>query len=173
MGGVKMGYFSPNKIETCPNKPLPAQIKLTPAQIQRISKDGKCDTQAANYLVGCFWFLQQLSENGQKLTKNQSRWLEGGNPLPVNTITFTLLCSQPQNTIILDEIGQLWCLMTSFNRTYLYSYTINHTKFGEDQMKHGWVIMQTRKWWQTNIITTTLVLPRGNEENFSNYLFLP
>ena len=56
-GGVKTGYFSPNKIKTCPNKPLPAQIKLTPAQIQRISKDGKCDTQAANYLVGCFFIF--------------------------------------------------------------------------------------------------------------------
>ena len=34
-------------------------------------------------------------------------------------------------------------IMTSFNRVRLYSYNINPTKFGEDRMKNGRVIVLT------------------------------
>ena len=34
-------------------------------------------------------------------------------------------------------------IMTSFNRVRLYSYNINPTKFGEDRMKNGQVIVLT------------------------------
>ena len=63
-------------------------------------------------------------------------------------------------------------IMTSFNRVRLYSYKINPTKFGEDRIKNGRVIVLTssRTDFTGNDVTVTSLMTSSLQKSIGFFL---